>query len=343
MRRKLANGNIAFNGLLILALSSILALLVVTFYDRSGIATKDIIIPRKATLSQVANLLHDNRIIEHPMLFKLLLRGTGGNSRVRAGEFRFRERMSPWNALRVLFFGEQILHSITIPEGFTIKQIAGLLASQKLVDEQKFLQLTLTREAAAKHGLQTPHLEGFLFPDTYQFSMIDGEEKIIATMLQNFKQRYEHEYKRPLSELGWTVEKLVTLASIVEKETAVAEERPLIASVFLNRLAKKMRLQSDPTTIYGLGKFSGNLRKDDLLRPTPYNTYTISGLPLGPISNPGQASLRAVLFPAQSNYLYFVSNNHGKHIFSRSYTDHSRHVNSYQKIKRPTRGRDARK
>jgi len=292
--------------------------------------TKNLVIARGASLRQVADLLYREEMIAYPRFFKLLLRVTGGSSRVRAGEFRFQKKMRAISALRTLYFGEPILHRVTIPEGWTIRQIAQILVNEKLVEEKKFLSLTLNPKAAAKYKLSAPSLEGFLFPDTYTFSKIDGAEFIIDHIVQNFLRKYERDFKQEAVAKGWRLEQLITLASIIEKETGAPEERELISSVFHNRLKKKMRLQSDPTTIYGIPNFDGNLRRADLTRYSPYNTYVISGLPPGPIANPGWASIRAALNPARTNFLYFVSNNKGGHIFSETYLQHQRQVNSFQ-------------
>ena len=186
-------------------------------------------------------------------------------------------------------------------------------------------------KTAERFNLSTPSLEGFLYPDTYSFSRIDAEEKIVERMVGRFFEKFTNEYREELKANGWTLEKLVTLASIVEKETGVGDERGLVSSVFHNRLKKRMRLQSDPTTIYGIRDFNGNITKADLQRYTPYNTYVIPGLPPGPIANPGLASLMAALRPTQSDFLYFVSNNQGSHFFSKTYGQHAGHVNKFQK------------
>jgi UPF0755 protein len=291
----------------------------------------DVILPRGSSLAQVSEILKTNGVIDQPHLFKILLRLTGGASRVRAGEFRFRKRMRAVDAFMVLYHDNPIVHHVTIPEGWTARQIADVLAREKLVDPKRFLDLTLTPVAAAKYSLPTPNLEGFLYPDTYDFSRIDGEERIIDRMVQHFLQVYNKDIKAQAQAQNMDLLTLITLASIVEKETGLDGERTLVSSVFHNRLKKKMRLQSDPTIIYGMGEaYVGKIGKKDILAYTPYNTYVIPGLPPGPICNPGEASLRATLNPAKSSYLYFVANNQGQHLFSETYEQHSRNVNTYQ-------------
>jgi UPF0755 protein len=234
------------------------------------------------------------------------------------------------DALFVVYNSEPIVHPVTVPEGWTVRQIASLLAKAGLADEQKFLSVTLTPQAAAKYHINGPSLEGFLFPDTYTFSKIDGEDKIVDRMVQRFFSKFDKSMQAEAAAQHFTTEQLVTLASIIEKETGAPEERNLISSVYRNRLDKHMRLQADPTTIYGIANFNGNLTRRDLETPTPYNTYTFIGLPPGPIASPGYASLVAALHPAKTRFLYFVSNNHGSSIFSETYAEHSRNVNTWQ-------------
>lgn len=291
----------------------------------------DLIIPKGSSLAQVSEILKVNGVITRPTFFKLLLRLTGGASKVRAGEFRFKKQMRAIDAFMVLYNDHPIVHQITIPEGWNVRQIKDILANENLIDPKRFLDLTLGPLSSLKYKLPTPNLEGFLYPDTYDFSRIDGEEKIIDRMVQHFFQIYEKELKQKAEAQGMSLLTLVTLASIIEKETGIDEERTIVSSVFHNRLKKKMKLQSDPTTIYGMGEsYTGNITKKNLLTYTPYNTYVIAGLPPGPICNPGINSLRATLNPANTPYLFFVANNQGQHLFSETYKEHSRNVTTYQ-------------
>jgi len=292
---------------------------------------KEVLIPRGASLGVVAQILSDQQIIEHPEYFKYLLTLTQGSKRVRAGEFRFRTHSRMIDALNTLYREEPIVHSVTLPEGWTARQYAEILSKAGLVDAKRFTQIALSPESAAKYSFQAPTLEGFLFPDTYAFSKVDGEEKIIETMVRRFKQKFVGDFAAEMKNKGWSLERLVTLASIIEKETGVGGERAQVSSVFHNRMKKRMRLQSDPTTIYGIANFNGNLTRADLQRHSPYNTYTIPELPPGAISNPGMDSLVAALRPATTPYLYFVGNNQGEHVFSETYQQHARYVNELQK------------
>jgi UPF0755 protein len=174
--------------------------------------------------------------------------------------------------------------------------------------------------------------EGYLFPDTYLFPKDTTSEEIISTMVKRFRSVFKPEWKNRAEALGFSIHQVVTLASIVEKETGVASERPVISSVFHNRLKRKMRLESDPTVIYGIKDFDGNITKKHLAEPTPYNTYVIRGLPPGPIANAGVGAFEAVLFPADTKFLYFVSKKDTTHQFSTNIKDHNRAVRKYQLI-----------
>jgi UPF0755 protein len=239
--------------------------------------------------------------------------------------------------LKDLTRGAIITHPVTIPEGFTKEQIAELLAGKDLANKHEFLSLTDDPEVLKKYGVKGTGLEGYLYPDTYQFGRGLSAKSIIDVMIKRFRE-VTGPLKVRVSETGMTIKEVIILASIVEKETGRPEERSLIASVFLNRLKRRMRLESDPTVIYGIKNFNGNLTRKDLSKPTPYNTYVIRGLPPGPIANPGLEAIKAVLYPVQADYLYFVSKNDGSHYFSKTLSEHNKAVKRYQK-KRPKRHR----
>ncbi len=301
-----------------------------------GGAPQAVMIPRGVPLGKIGALLQDQGVLTSPFLFKLLVSTTGGNRRVKAGEYLFKTGMGPLNAMMVLYFSSPIEHPITVPPGWNARQIAGILAAKRLADPKKFLDIVLSSKSPIKYKLKAPTLEGYLFPDTYTFSRIDGEARIVERMVQRFFSQVDQPLIQAARDKGMTLEQLVTLASIIEKETGVPTERELISSVFHNRLKKKMRLQSDPTTIYGIANFDGNLTRKHLQTATPYNTYAISGLPPGAIASPGLAALRATVNPAKSDYLYFVANGKGEHVFSATYAEHNQNVDVYQR-KRATR------
>lgn len=296
-----------------------------------GSGTATIFIPRGTGVSEITALLGQEGIIRKDLRFQILARLRGSSNRLRAGEFAIERGLRPSEVLKILEQGMSIQHRITIPEGVTMRWIAALLAEDGWVDTTSFLALGRNPEFIHRFGLSTNSLEGYLFPDTYLF--VRGESdaaSIITTMINRFLTVWDEVAAK--EQLPLNRHQVLTLASIIEKETAAPEERPLIARVFLNRLNKHMRLQSDPTVIYGLlPDFTGNLTRTDLKEETPYNTYVINGLPPGPICSPGRAAIEAVLHPAASKALFFVSRNDGTHVFSRTLNEHNRAVRKYQK------------
>jgi UPF0755 protein len=283
-----------------------------------------------ATLKEVSDELERNGIITNKGLFLIWARFMGYGRKIKAGEYLLSPAMSPVKIMDIFKRGTVISHPVTIPEGFTTRQIAELLKKNGLVDMDEFLSITFNPEVARHYGISGPGLEGYLYPDTYKFSRGLACKSIIDSMVGRFMEVFAP-LREKARERGMRMEEVVTLASIVEKETGLARERPLIASVFLNRLKKRMRLDSDPTVIYGIENFEGDLKKKDLSNSTPYNTYVIWGLPPGPIANPGRESIEAVLYPAETDYLYFVSMNDGTHYFSKTLSEHNRAVAAYQK------------
>ena len=290
-----------------------------------------------STLNEVAGELESKKIITGKPLFLLWARLMGYSRSIKAGEYCLSSGMPPLKILEVLSKGAVITHPITIPEGFTIEQIGELLEEKGLVNIEEFLAVTGDPDVAKRYGISGHSLEGYLYPDTYHFGRGLSPASIVEVMIKHFWE-VTGPLREKIEQSGMTIEEVITLASIVEKETGRAEERPIIASVFLNRLKKRMRLESDPTVIYGIKDFSGNLKKKHLTQRTPYNTYVIRGLPPGPIANPGKEAIEAVLFPANTNFLYFVSKNDGSHYFSKTLTEHNKAVQKYQK-KRGSRRR----
>lgn len=283
-----------------------------------------------ATLKSVAETLERNGIIRNPSLFVAWGRCMGYGGDIKAGEYLLSPTMSPLKVFGVLIRGVGVTYPVTIPEGYTRNQIARVLEEKGITDMASFLRISGDAGVAEEYGISGQSLEGYLYPDTYQFRHGMEARRVIDIMVRRFRE-VTAPYKETIRKSSLSLEEIVTLASMVEKETGKAEERPKIAGVFLNRLRKKMRLESDPTVIYGLPSFSGNLTKKDLERHTPYNTYVIRGLPPGPIANPGIEAIKAVLSPAPGNYLYFVSKNDGTHHFSKTLEEHNRAVTRYQK------------
>jgi UPF0755 protein len=233
--------------------------------------------------------------------------------------------------------GIPILNSVTIPEGKNMFEIGKLLESNKITTYEKFISAARSKELLAKYNIKAPSFEGYLFPDTYKFAPKTPAPIIIRTMLAVFDKKIK---KFNFSKTKLTKHEVIILASIVEKETGAKFERPIISAVYLNRLKKRMRLQSDPTTIYGIYEtFNGNLRRKHLLEKTAYNTYKLPALPLGPIANPSQAAIQAVLEPKTHKFIYFVSKNDGTHVFTETYKEHLRAVDYWQRNKRNRKGK----
>jgi UPF0755 protein len=289
-------------------------------------------IPDGSTFRQVAALLERERLIPSRLGFLLLGRLTLADRRILPGEYALHGGMAPREILAKLLAGQVVLHPVTIPEGFTVAQIAALLEERGLTNAKEFLALAQDREfILSALQLDVPNLEGYLFPDTYHFSRHARAKEMITTMMDRFWQTFTPEWRARAQDIRMTVHQVLTLASVIEKETGADGERELIASVFHNRLLKRIPLQSDPTVIYGMTSFDGNLRRRDLEKTTPYNTYRVAGLPPGPIANPGAHSIRATLYPASTTYLYFVSKNNGTHKFSSTLTEHNLAVDRYQR------------
>jgi UPF0755 protein len=274
--------------------------------------------------------LQDVGLVKHPEKFRWLAYLQQYERRIRAGEYALAASMSPQAILTTLVRGETILHKVVVPEGATMGKIGQLLEKEGLVSSNDFMLAATNPDLVAALGWEGDTLEGYLFPETYHFPKGVTAEQVISKMVAQFQTVFEPAWSDRARDMGFSVHEVVTLASIVEKETAKTEERPRIAAVFLNRLKRNMRLESDPTVIYGMEHFDGNIRRKDLKTPTPYNTYRIKGLPPGPIANPGKDSIKAVLFPPEEPFLYFVSKNDGSHHFSRTFSEHNRMVRKYQ-------------
>jgi len=282
------------------------------------------------SLQAIAFHLTQEGIIHDPYKFIILAWCEGLGKKIQWGDFELYAGIPPSVLLNYLTTGKTMLKRITIPEGFTLQQIARRLSEENLVEEKVFLASAHDPQFIKALGIDGQSLEGYLFPDTYMFHRGMSSQTIQERMVQRFQEVFLglqglHGIPGILN-----IKKVIILASIVEKESGLQMERPLIASVFYNRLKRGMALQSDPTVIYGIKDFDGDLTKKNLLTPTAYNTYLKPGLPPGPIANPGKDSLRAVLTPARSDYLYFVSKNDGSHFFSKTLKDHNRAVARYQ-------------
>ncbi len=255
---------------------------------------------------------------------------------IKAGEYVFDLPLSIQKILHIITNGKILLHAATIPEGLTRMEIADHLESLGFSERQAFMKASEDTTAISVIDSEAYDLEGYLFPETYFFPKGVTTEKIVSSMTTQFKDTFSEEWTRRSEEIGLTIREIVILASLIEKETSLPDERPLVSAVFHNRLKKQMKLDCDPTIIYALkldGQFKDRLRTRDLRLDSPYNTYLYRGLPPGPIANPGKDSIKAALYPADKDFLFFVSKNDGSHHFSRSFREHQNAVNKFQRNK----------
>jgi UPF0755 protein len=326
--------------IVLLVLVSAVASAAYVLYDRvnqpfrgySGVDQR-VDIPAGAGTNAIRQRLIDGGVIRDALTFRLALWRTGYARRLQAGEYRFDRPMTPIEVLGKIARGEVELVQITFPEGLTIAEMSALYESNGFGSAASFVEAS--RDASEIHAVDPAahDLEGYLFPDTYAIPRRSDAARLVRAMTNRFLQVLTPELRQTAEARGLSVRQLVTLASLVEKETARAEERPLVAAVYSNRLKIGMGLQCDPTVIYALlaaGRYDGNLRREDLTFDSPYNTYRYAGLPPGPIAAPGKGALEAAARPADVNYIYFVSRNDGSHAFARTLDEHNRNVHRWQ-------------
>lgn len=298
----------------------------------SGIESEQIVveIPMGSSSAGIAKILQQSGVIRNHLVFRFYARYMGYDGRLKAGEYELSPSMTIDEILAKLNRGEGIQRyiRITIPEGLRVEQVASRLEGQGVVDEDKFLRLLSEKQFDywfLEDIPQSPYpAEGYLFPDTYHLEEEPTEEEIIHRMLRGFEEVFDSTYRQRADELGMTVHEVVNLASIIEREAMLKEERPVISAVFHNRLQRNMLLQSCATVQYALGEVKPVLSTRDTQIDSPYNTYIYTGLPPGPIASPGRDALHAALYPADSDYLYFVlrGDNSGGHYFSKTFSEH---------------------
>jgi UPF0755 protein len=293
----------------------------------------------KTGVQEIAGILKQAGVIRSTWTFLGLAYLQGSLARLHAGEYEFTPNMPLGEILRALETGRVVTHQVTIPEGFTAAEIGRLLTSERLIAPDRFAALLVDGAFASRLRLPTAGLEGYLFPDTYRLTRGMGEEEILRTMVSRFWRMLPPGYAAQASRVGVPLHGAVTLASLIEKEARLDSERRLISAVFHNRLRRGMPLQSDPTAVYLVPLGQRRITAQDLQRRSPYNTYLVTGLPPGPIANPGLSSLEAAVHPAEVNYLYFVAKNDGSHAFSRTLEQHQRAVRTYQGSGRTKAGR----
>jgi UPF0755 protein len=298
----------------------------------AGPATEEtvVVLPRGAGLAEITAALLEARVIDHPWLFRIAVRVLGHDRQLKAGEYAFPARATPQGVIAMLASGETVARRLTVPEGLTVAEIFKLLEST----------------AALEGALPPPPAEGSLLPETYFYAFGDSRIGLVARMQDGMRRTLDALWPARAEGLPLrTRQEALILASIVDKETGVADERDKVAAVFINRLRRGMRLQADPTVIYGLtagnGQLGRELNRRDWEHDSAYNTYLIDGLPPSPIGNPGRAAIEAVLNPAAVDYLYFVADGSGGHAFARTLAEHNRNVAKWRKFKNGTRPQSA--
>ena len=293
-----------------------------------GSVVCDISFPPGSGIRKLANELKAGRVIRSSWHFVLMTRLRGDSHRLKAGEYRFSDEMTPDTILKKVVSGDVDYRKFTLPEGYSVFQAAELLEQKGYFRKDTFLEKCRDKALLVRLGLKEASAEGYLYPATYNLSRGGSEEQLLEQMVGQFNKAYST-IKEGEGGRRFSRHEIITLASIIEKEAVSAEEKPLISSVFHNRLRIGMPLQSDPTAVYGVRAFSGKVNKADIQRPSPYNTYLNKGLPPGPIGNPGRDAVDAAINPAKSGYLYFVARQDGTHQFSQNLAEHNRAVVRY--------------
>ncbi len=297
----------------------------------SGKTSKIVDFKEGSPLKKIAEDLAKSRVISSEELFILYARIEGAEGRIKAGTYLLNDGMTPHVILHKLLTGDVYVRRFAVPEGYSIYQLAVMLERRGFFSRDAFLDQCTNQSLLAELGINAPSVEGYLYPSTYEIKPNATAADLIREMVAQFRKHYSREFAARAKAMRMSPREVLTLASMVEKEAMTSREKPLIASVFLNRLKKNMPLQSDPTAVYKVRAFAGKVSKEDIMRDSPYNTYKVNGLPPGPIGNPGSDAIKAVLNPVSTNYLYFVAKMDGTHYFSRTLEEHNRAVQKYLK------------
>jgi UPF0755 protein len=293
---------------------------------------KTFYVSKGQTFASAVDSLEAAGIIRSRSSFIFVARLHGGTTRVQVGKYKFSSGVSNYYLLLALTEGKDAaLISVTLPEGLMAYQQAHILAHAVALDSARFVTLVHDESFVRSLGISSHSLEGYLFPETYSFNWQPDERDVITRLVQEFQSVYTDSLQARARDLGWTTNQVMSLASIVEGETALAEDRPIISGVYHNRLRMGMKLEADPTIRFTIKDGPRRILYSDLQTDNPYNTYRNRGLPPGPINNPGKASILAALFPARHNYLFFVANGKGGHRFSSTYAEHQRYVRKYRR------------
>ena len=289
-------------------------------------------IPTGSSFLKVTEILNQAGLVKYRVFFYSLAIKKNASRSIRAGEYEFNTSLTPSAMIDKLLRGEIKNYKVVIPEDLSLREIAVILGKDKLIKKEDFFALARDEDFLEYLGVKADSIEGYLFPETYYLDRSMSTRQIMKIMVNQFRKEVTPEMIKRAVELKLDIHKLVTFASLIGKESGDDAEKPMISAVFHNRIKKKMRLQSDPTTVYDLEDYNGKVLRTHLRRNSPYNTYIIKGLPPGPIANPGLTSFKAVLYPASVNYLYFVSKKDGTHFFSNSLAEHNQAIKRYQNI-----------
>jgi UPF0755 protein len=320
-------------------LMALLCLFVLAFIHTCSFLTTPVTPPKPVRIDimpgqgawEITKILKKTSVISNASTFITIAALTGKAKHMQAGAYVFEGNHVPLDIINILFRGKTQRFRITIPEGYTVYQIGEVVSKTGLLPKDRFVTNTRSKQTTDFFAVPGPSMEGFLFPDTYYLAPHMTPLEIMAKMIDKFRSVYTPAMEDRSKVLGMSKLDVITLASLIEKEAGATLEKPLISSVFHNRMKLGMRLQSDPSAVYGMDGFTGKIGPDDLLRESPYNTYRHEGLPPGPICNPGLDSIKAALWPAKTDYLYFVSKGDGTHVFSRTLQEHNRAISKITK------------
>lgn len=322
----------------VLAVALLSAFLLLDTNPKGNWEGKLAVIPRGSPLPEVVRILREDGILPHPQAFRALVILTFSGRRLHYGEYAFPTPPSAFEAWRRLVRGDVIKYEVTVRPGANLFDVAELVKEKKLVAAEEFLAAATSPAVLRRLDIPGESAEGYLFPDSYIFVKPVTPEEIVELMVQQFRRKIPPDTEKRAKDAGFSLHQIVTIASIIEKETGIEQEKPIVSAVIRRRLALGMPLQMDPTVIYGAKRFDGTVTGKDLRKAGPYNTYLNRGLPPGPIANPGLPALAAALSPSDAEYLYFVSKNDGSHTFSRTLTEHIRAVEQFRRAARGDEG-----
>ncbi len=298
-------------------------------------AWKEVQVTEGMSFKSIAGTLQKEGVIRYRGYFEIIGRLQGISRKVRVGYYGLNTNMSMWEVLEALRKGKIIEYEVVVPEGYSLYQIGWTLSKTPLIsDPQQFIKLAKDKDFVHSLGIDADTLEGYLFPDTYYLPKGIKLEDIAKKMVLRYQAVFDDSYRARAKEIGLTELQVITLASIIEKEAKVSSERKLVSAVYHNRLKKGMRLQADPTAVYGTKAWITRVTSKDLKRKSPYNTYLHKGLPPGPIANPGQGAILAALYPEPVDYLFFVAQGDGSHYFSNDYGTHAKAVVRYRSARK---------